>query len=79
MDHLAKRTIQLAMKEGDQPITDKTLLSQFEIAIEDIEGDFKILEHTTYNTLCKSINLNYTFTTTSTCIQYSILFYTVCV
>jgi hypothetical protein len=45
MDHLAKRTIQLVMKEGDQPITDKTLLSQFEIAIEDIEGDFKKLRH----------------------------------
>ena len=38
-----------------------------------------ILEHTTYNSLCKSINLNYTFTTTSTCIQYSVLFNTVCV
>ena len=43
MDHLAKRTIQLAMKEGDQPITDKTLLSQLERAIEDIEVDFKKL------------------------------------
>ena len=45
MDHLAKRTIQLAMKEGDQAIQDKTLLSQLERAIEDIEGDFKKLRH----------------------------------
>lgn len=43
MDHLAKRTIQLTMKEGDQPIQDKTLLSQLERAIEDIEVDFKKL------------------------------------
>ena len=45
MDHLAKRIIQLAMKEEAQPITDKTLLSQLEIAIEDIEGDLKKLRH----------------------------------
>ena len=45
MDHLAKRAIHLAMKEGDQPIQDKTLLSQLERAIEDIEGDFKQLRH----------------------------------
>ena len=45
MGHLAKRTIQLTMKEGDQPIQDKTLLSQLERAIEDIEGDFKKLRH----------------------------------
>jgi hypothetical protein len=38
MDHLAKRTIQLTMKEGEQPIQDKALLSQLERAIEDIEG-----------------------------------------
>jgi hypothetical protein len=31
------------MKEGDQPIQDKTLLSQLERAIEDIEVDFKKL------------------------------------
>jgi hypothetical protein len=43
MDHLAKRTIQLTMKEGNQPIQDKTLLSQLERAIEDIEGDLKKL------------------------------------
>ena len=45
MDHLAKRTIQLTMKEGDQPIQDKQLLSQLERAIEDIDGDFKKLHH----------------------------------
>jgi hypothetical protein len=33
------------MKEGDQPIQDKTLLSQLERAIEDIEVDFKITIH----------------------------------
>jgi hypothetical protein len=43
MDHLAKRTIQLTMKEGDQPIQDKTVLSQLETAIEDIKGDLKKL------------------------------------
>ena len=43
MDHLAKRTIQLTMKEGDQPIQDKALLSQLERAIDDIEVDFKKL------------------------------------
>jgi hypothetical protein len=41
--HLAKRTIQLAMKEGHQPIQDKALVSQLERAIEDIEVDFKKL------------------------------------
>ena len=45
MDHLAKRTIELAMKEGDQPIQDNTLLSQLERAIGDIEGDIKKLRH----------------------------------
>ena len=45
MDHLAKRAIQLTMKEGDQPITDTTLLSQLERAIEGIEVDFKKLRH----------------------------------
>jgi hypothetical protein len=47
MDHLAKRTIQLTMKEGHQPIQDKTLVSQLERAIEDIEVDFKKLRQFT--------------------------------